>query len=105
MPKIYFKTIVLVVAAVILIALRLNQLFHFLMFATPSDIDVLLDLGIVMSITAIILNEKFTRGEHWRLRHYFVLLLIAVLFIWIRQALHNTVTAMLFLLSILPSAL
>jgi len=60
MAKIYVKTIILVIILVIMILLRLHLLVYD--FALP---DIALDVPICTIIVAIIINEKFTKGEHW----------------------------------------
>lgn len=87
MPKIYWKTIGLVVAIVGLGALRANAIVQFFVFATPLEpnLNGLLDLLIVMAATALVINEKLTKGERWHAGHYLLLVLVPLIFIYLRQ--------------------
>jgi len=60
MAKIYVQTIILVITLVILILLRLHLLAYD--FVLP---DIVLDVPVCIIIVAIVINEKFTKGEHW----------------------------------------
>lgn len=87
MPKIYWKTIGLVIVTIALALLRANELYQFFIFATPGDSNftAFLDLGMFMAITALVINEKLTRGEHWKAGAYILLFAATLLFIFLRQ--------------------
>jgi len=81
MPKIYVKTIVLVTIVVLLTCLRLELLK--LSFPIPPFVyDVFIGGGIV----AIIVNEKFTKGERWTTWHYIFVLLAMMWIFYVRFA-------------------
>jgi len=74
MPKIYKKTILMTIALTLLF---LNQLC-ILKYSYPLPSKLFLLLTIVL-INAIIINEKFTRGEKWKTEHYLLLAIITLL--------------------------
>lgn len=79
MPKIYAKTILLAVFVTVLTLLRLN-LLRFSLFVPGYVLDILM----MSSIVAIIINEKLTRGERWHKAHYALLLIVFILILWLR---------------------
>jgi hypothetical protein len=79
MAKIYVKTIVLVVFLVIMALLRL----HLLIYVFPLP-DVVLDTFICTVIVAIIINEKFTRGERWGIGQRFAVFLAFFAILYLR---------------------
>jgi hypothetical protein len=83
MAKIYVKTIFLVVFLVIMVLLRL----HLLIYVFPLP-DVVSDTFIGTIIVAIIINEKFTRGERWGIGQRFavVLAFFAILYLRLKLA-------------------
>ena len=82
MPKIYVKTIMLVALTVFIVLLRMKLL----VFSVPLPSKVF-DVVICTSITAIVINEKLTRSERWKAKHYLLLLAITALIAWIRLSL------------------
>ena len=74
MAKIYVKTILLVIAVTGLALLRLGLL----RVADPFP-DYVSNIFIATGVTAVLINEKLTRGERWK-RGYIALLILAILF-------------------------
>ncbi len=73
MPKIYVKTILLTIAAVVLVELRLNLLTFNFNTVPKAAYDTL----IYTCILTIIINEKFTKSEHWNTINYLAFLVLA----------------------------
>jgi hypothetical protein len=82
MPKIYVKTIVLVAFAVFMVFLRMKLL----VFSVPLPPKIF-DVVIGASVIAIVINEKLTRSERWKVKHYLLLLAATCLIAWIRVSL------------------
>jgi hypothetical protein len=92
MPPIYFKTIGLVISAVCMGLLRVNQFIQFFLFSTPEyigpvSIGLVLDSGIIICGVAIFVNEKFSKGERWNLPMYALFGILVVLLGAIRLSL------------------
>lgn len=83
MPKIYVKTIGLVIFAVLMVLLRLNLL----VFSVSLPAKVF-DLFIGASIIAVVINEKLTNSERWKVEHYLLLLVAFVSFACVRLSLN-----------------
>ncbi len=79
MPKIYGKTIVLVVAVVLLALLR----FDLLVFSVPLP-NAAVDVLIALCVVAIIINEKWTHGEKWKILQYVMFIVATVVIVLVR---------------------
>jgi hypothetical protein len=80
MPKIYIKTILLTIAVILLVELRLN-----LLIVTFHNIPVIVyDILIYTCVAAIVINEKFTKSERWRIINYIMLLCLTTTGLLIR---------------------
>lgn len=75
MAKIYVKTIALTCLFVLLFLMR----FGLLVYALPIPVSISNFLLFTL-ITAIIINEKLTRGEHWKKWHYTLLFILMIFY-------------------------
>lgn len=78
MAKIYVKTILLVVVFVVLLLARLGLLCVNVL--TCPEVTWMADWFLTVVLAAIVINEKFTKGEKWKQRHVLLLLFSAFLF-------------------------
>ena len=73
MPKFYWKSVLLTVAITVV---GLNQI-GLLIFSQPLPTRLFLFISIIL-VSALIINEKLTVREKWKLPHYVLLSLIAL---------------------------